>query len=258
MASVNRRSKHAWTEEKTLELIELYKEREELWNPLSHRYHLKNLKLDGWSKVTQTLEVPVEVCKAKMTSLLASFRREKRKMKKSKGRGTNDVYKSSWFAFKSMEFLNNRTTPMTDFCSATTHTQNKDQNEGEVEADADAEAETDAEADGEVEAEPEVVASTDRDTSTPPLHKKTSTRIRSNGRTTSDNAVIEEVMEIIRNIQKRDHIQAFGLSVVERMRQLKRRNQILLMQIINTALCERELSELESESGSERASGSTD
>ncbi|KAK9674768.1 hypothetical protein QE152_g40872 [Popillia japonica] len=42
-----------------------------------------------------------------MTSVLAALRREKSKIKKSEGtgKGRDDIYESSWFAFKSLVFL---------------------------------------------------------------------------------------------------------------------------------------------------------
>ncbi|KAK7072330.1 hypothetical protein SK128_019299 [Halocaridina rubra] len=48
----------------------------------------------------------------KMRTVLAQFRRELKKIKDSKsGDGAVDVYKTSWFAFDSLSFLNNTTTP---------------------------------------------------------------------------------------------------------------------------------------------------
>ncbi|CAH2013909.1 unnamed protein product [Acanthoscelides obtectus] len=58
---------------------------------------------------------PVEQCKKKMETLLASLRREEMKMKKSieTGKGTEEVYTSTWFAFTSLQFIldKNKTKP---------------------------------------------------------------------------------------------------------------------------------------------------
>ncbi|XP_077275857.1 uncharacterized protein LOC143904798 [Temnothorax americanus] len=53
------------------------------------------------------------MCKKKMTTLMACFRREKAKIKKSMGtgKGSNEVYSSSWFAFQRMQFLYDKDKP---------------------------------------------------------------------------------------------------------------------------------------------------
>lgn len=82
-------AQYVWTEEKTLRLIELYREQEELWNLLEHRYHryLKDAKYDGWCQIADAMEATIDVCKAKMTSISASFRGEKARVKRSIGTG---------------------------------------------------------------------------------------------------------------------------------------------------------------------------
>eukprot|EP00102_Acyrthosiphon_pisum_P025616 XP_016662826.1 PREDICTED: uncharacterized protein LOC107884672 [Acyrthosiphon pisum] len=52
-------------------------------------------------------------CRKKMTSLNASFRREKAKVKKSQrtGSGTDEVYEITWFAFKSLAFIMDKDNP---------------------------------------------------------------------------------------------------------------------------------------------------
>ncbi|VEN55442.1 unnamed protein product [Callosobruchus maculatus] len=51
--------------------------------------------------------------KKKMESLLASFRREKLKGRKTvgTGKGTDEVYESKWFAFRRLAFLLDRDEP---------------------------------------------------------------------------------------------------------------------------------------------------
>ncbi|XP_066991392.2 uncharacterized protein [Anabrus simplex] len=59
------------------------------------------------------METTEEECKRKMTSLLASLRREKGKVAKSSGtgKGAEEVYSSSWFAYNSLSFVLDRNTP---------------------------------------------------------------------------------------------------------------------------------------------------
>nr|CAI5845696.1 unnamed protein product [Callosobruchus analis] len=56
---------------------------------------------------TDTAEI-----KKKMQSLLASFRREKQKLKTTSGMGSEEIYDTKWFAFKSLLFLKDKNQPV--------------------------------------------------------------------------------------------------------------------------------------------------
>nr|CAH7747610.1 unnamed protein product [Callosobruchus chinensis] len=47
-----------------------------------------------------------------MQSLLASFRREKQKLKTTSGMGSEEIYDTKWFAFKSLLFLKDKNQPV--------------------------------------------------------------------------------------------------------------------------------------------------
>nr|CAH7750463.1 unnamed protein product [Callosobruchus chinensis] len=96
-----------WDHDKTLYFIERYKAYNVLWDP-AHGHHYNKIKReDAWSEIAEEIDSTVDICKKKMTSLLASLRRERQKIKKSreKGRLGEETYHSSWFAYKSMLFL---------------------------------------------------------------------------------------------------------------------------------------------------------
>ena len=57
-----------------------------LWDPNHPRYYNKLHKHDGWEYIAKTMGTVSEECK-KMSVLLASFRREREKMLKSRGTG---------------------------------------------------------------------------------------------------------------------------------------------------------------------------
>lgn len=76
-----------WTEDASLQLIELYQNNPLIWDPKHEDYYKKNKKIDAWSRISQELNKDVELCKNKIISLLASYRREKKKEDKSKGTG---------------------------------------------------------------------------------------------------------------------------------------------------------------------------
>lgn len=76
-----------WSEDKSLELIELYKKKSVLWNPKDPTYFKKPLKNYAWREIADSLGIEADECKNKMISLLASYRREKAKIKKHLGTG---------------------------------------------------------------------------------------------------------------------------------------------------------------------------
>ena len=76
-----------WTQENTLALIALYQKMRVLWDPNHPRYYNKLHKHDAWEDIAKTMGTVSEECKKKMTVLLASFRRERGKMLKSRGTG---------------------------------------------------------------------------------------------------------------------------------------------------------------------------
>uniref|UniRef100_A0A1Y1KAI6 MADF domain-containing protein n=1 Tax=Photinus pyralis TaxID=7054 RepID=A0A1Y1KAI6_PHOPY len=96
-----------WSREKTLQLINMYETKSELWDVKNSNYHLRNKKHDAWKNIATEMESDVEVIKAKVASLLSSMRREKAKMKNSTGtgKGRNEIYISKWFAFEAFKFL---------------------------------------------------------------------------------------------------------------------------------------------------------
>lgn len=77
-------------QEKCLELIELYKNVKYLWDSKEKDYHNVNKREDTWKKFGIILNVPVHELKAKMKSLLGTYRREKSRVKKSHITGTGE------------------------------------------------------------------------------------------------------------------------------------------------------------------------
>lgn len=99
-----------WSNDLTLQLIELYREKGCLWDPTDNTYKLRNAKADAWNELGVAFKCSAAEVKKKMDSLLASFRRERQRQIKS-GAGADEVYNSSWFAFKSMVFLMDKFAP---------------------------------------------------------------------------------------------------------------------------------------------------
>ncbi|KAF5308020.1 hypothetical protein FQR65_LT18285 [Abscondita terminalis] len=76
-----------WDRKKILSFIDKYKERDILWDPTHPEHYHKIKKEDAWMELAEEVGCEVEQCKQKMTSLLASLRREKQKIKASTGTG---------------------------------------------------------------------------------------------------------------------------------------------------------------------------
>ncbi|XP_072384669.1 uncharacterized protein [Diabrotica undecimpunctata] len=103
-----------WNHEEVEKLIEAYRGKPELGNPKSNNYHIKSKKYDAWVFIADNIGCSVSEAKIKMTSLLSSYRREKVKMKKSMGtgKGRDDIFVSTWFAYKHFQFLTEKNAPV--------------------------------------------------------------------------------------------------------------------------------------------------
>ncbi|XP_069699544.1 uncharacterized protein [Periplaneta americana] len=104
-------SKLEWTEDAVINLINVYREQEALWNPKHPFYHNKLRKHDAWEAIGKMFSCKAEEVKKKIESLLTSFRRERQKSTKRSGMGSDEVYESTWFAYKYMSFLLEKFTP---------------------------------------------------------------------------------------------------------------------------------------------------
>lgn len=98
-----------WTRSKTSELIELYRSREVLWNPKDPTYKDKNLKNYAWGEIAAQLQTDKFEVQNKVKNLITCFRREAKKEKS--GAGASQSVK--WWAFESLLFLKDKTTPRT-------------------------------------------------------------------------------------------------------------------------------------------------
>lgn len=79
-----------WSEKQSLELISLYEKKPVIWNPRNPYHYKQPFKNAAWKEIAHTLKRDVEDCKNKMISLLASYRRERSKVKKSLDSGKSN------------------------------------------------------------------------------------------------------------------------------------------------------------------------
>jgi len=107
-----------WPNEKVLTLIELYRSRPVLWDCKLKDYKDRNKRHDAFIEIAVSFGVEKDEIERKLKNLLCHLSREIKKEKDSvkSGGGTEEVYKSKWFAYESMLFLKDRNRPkeMTD------------------------------------------------------------------------------------------------------------------------------------------------
>jgi len=81
-----------WTQESAIELIELYKRKEIIWDPKHPMHFNKIRKHDAWEELEKEMNRPSDECKKKMENLLSSLRREKMKTEKNSGTGKGEYF----------------------------------------------------------------------------------------------------------------------------------------------------------------------
>lgn len=73
-----------WNNVNTCLFIDLYKEREYLWNPKHSDYKNKLVRFDGLTEIGNIMKISVEECEKKIKNLLSQYAREKKKIKITK------------------------------------------------------------------------------------------------------------------------------------------------------------------------------
>jgi hypothetical protein len=96
-----------WSKEQMLNLIEQYELRGCLWNVISKNYKNQNKKKDAWQEISFHMGADVGIIENKVKSLLAQYRRERRKVTDAKksGSGAEDIKVPKWFAYQKFTFL---------------------------------------------------------------------------------------------------------------------------------------------------------
>ncbi|KAJ8942442.1 hypothetical protein NQ314_010071 [Rhamnusium bicolor] len=96
-----------WTNEKVLEILELYQAEPLLWNPTHRQHKNRNAVADAWQRVQSSFSLPCAVpdLKKKRESLMTTYRTHNNRTKQSirSGAGTDELFKSNWFAYDLMD-----------------------------------------------------------------------------------------------------------------------------------------------------------
>lgn len=92
---------HIWTHEEVFKVLDLFKERELLWNDKSNDYRNRKKKILAWDEMAQAMNMDARVVEGKVKRLIGQYQRE---IRRSKERDEA----SKWFAFRKMMFLKSR------------------------------------------------------------------------------------------------------------------------------------------------------
>uniref|UniRef100_A0A2H1WPE5 SFRICE_036338 n=1 Tax=Spodoptera frugiperda TaxID=7108 RepID=A0A2H1WPE5_SPOFR len=104
----------AWTNERTLEFIEQYKNKPVLWDIIHIIYGSNKIKRhDALLEIANSFEITKEEVEKKMKNLQTTFSKENKKVKDSlrSGAGRDEIYVSKWYAFQAMMFIQDRNRP---------------------------------------------------------------------------------------------------------------------------------------------------
>jgi hypothetical protein len=114
-----------WSNERTIKFLRLYELEPVIWNPKEPLHKNRTAVDDAWKRIEASLSIncSVQELKRKKESLMASFRPLLNKVKASikMRKGTDEVYRPSWFAYETMaKFLDGvyqpRSTMNTEVC----------------------------------------------------------------------------------------------------------------------------------------------
>lgn len=97
-----------WGKEAVIKLIDLYREYYVLWDQTCAEFKDRNEKNKAWTEISLAMKLSKAEVQAKMKKLIGQFQRECKKLKSGSGA---DSVKSKWFAFDSLQFIKDKTTP---------------------------------------------------------------------------------------------------------------------------------------------------
>lgn len=105
-----------WNKEMTFRLIELYREKRILWDPMHAEYKNRSKKHSAWIELSKEMKIQTNEAEKKVRILVGQFQRE---IKKGKYEGEMDPsYKSKWIFFKPFLFLKDKTHVTEKICNS--------------------------------------------------------------------------------------------------------------------------------------------
>lgn len=100
-----------FSKKEVFKLIELYREREELWNTTCESYKRIDLKQIAWGEIADHFNVTIDVAKAKIRNLRTTFLSVKRKKQNfEESSNASDEFDSCLFYYDELTFLEDHMT----------------------------------------------------------------------------------------------------------------------------------------------------
>ena len=95
-----------WSSEKTLDFIEEYRKYTVLWHSVDKNYKNREERRSALQVLGEKYSLDSKSILNKIKSLRSYFHREHSKvLKKKSGSSADEIYRSSWFAYKHMLFI---------------------------------------------------------------------------------------------------------------------------------------------------------
>ena len=95
-----------WSSEKTLDFIEEYRKYTVLWRSVDKNYKNREERRSALQELGEKYSLDSKSILKKIKSLRSYFSREHSKvLKKKSGSSADEIYRSSWFAYKHMLFI---------------------------------------------------------------------------------------------------------------------------------------------------------
>lgn len=200
-----------WSQEETLELIDMYKDAELLWKP-SHPDHInKNLRNDALENIAEAIGREPSSVLAKIRGLqsqLSAF-------SKPKPSGSAGGAQPKWFAYDRLQFLRDKNTPRCGVQMGFSPPQSE--------------------------------SSQDSDASVTNLQRCGSKRKRTDDSSAMDAELLDTMKNVANSMKEKNSNEwaSFGGSVAARLGKIKsRRIQITVIQSINSALFDAEIRDI--------------
>ena len=94
-----------WSNDKIMQLIELFQSKPLLWDSSIKEYKDRNKKNDAFEEISQALNIPKKDVETKIHVLRTQFTREKKKLSAKKTTGSGAIEKCKWIYYEPLEFL---------------------------------------------------------------------------------------------------------------------------------------------------------
>ncbi|CAH1970882.1 unnamed protein product [Acanthoscelides obtectus] len=104
-------NKKTWTIEEVTNLIEVYRERPNLWNPKNVDYKNRYKKYDSLKEIAEIFGTTKDEIERKLKNINTQYQRERRNYKKCQKSGAGNEFKAKWFGYTAMAFLQDRNKP---------------------------------------------------------------------------------------------------------------------------------------------------